>query len=101
PALDASDRAPPTSYRRSAADDDTCADRAAKPRAKLAEALAERAAREEAARWPVDDPPQPRSAAEGDRHETLLAALALSEPGGIVAAASRFREHHPDSPFVP
>ncbi|HJQ83290.1 MAG TPA: hypothetical protein VKA21_04395, partial [Candidatus Binatia bacterium] len=59
------------------------------------------AAREEAGRWPVDDPPRPAHDGERRDYEDVLVATALGEPGGIVETASRFRERHDDSAFAP
>jgi len=56
-------------------------------------------AREEAGRWPVDRPPEPRPGAEAsDYHEVAVATL-LGEPGVMIETASRFQSHHPESPF--
>src|SRR5205814_228841 len=76
-------------------------DDAARPLARVNEARARRAAREEAGRWPIDDPPQPTSADELSDYHRLLVATALADPGAMIEAASRFREHHDESPFAP
>src|SRR5205814_1162299 len=74
---------------------------AARPLARVNEARARRAAREEAGRWPIDDPPQPTSADELSDYQGLLVATALADPGAMIEAASRFRERHDGSPFAP
>jgi tetratricopeptide (TPR) repeat protein len=88
-------------YAHSADRIDGCADRAARPIEKVTEARAQWAAREEAGRWSVDDPPQPRSDEEWHDREAVLVATALADPGRMIEAASRFRERHEDSPFAP
>ena len=100
-ALDADDLDHAAFYAHSAARTEGCSDDAAPTVEKVTEARARRAAREEAARWPVDDPPQ--AGAPGERHdyEELLVTTALGEPGRIIEAASRFRERHDDSVFAP
>src|SRR5262249_13595004 len=80
---------------------DGCADRAARPLEKVTDARAARAAREDAGRWPVDDPPQPRSDGERADREAVLVATALADPGRMIGAASRFRERHDESRFAP
>ncbi|HZP43976.1 MAG TPA: hypothetical protein VFD84_21040 [Candidatus Binatia bacterium] len=74
---------------------------AARPLAEAREALARRAAREEAGRWPVDEPPEPETGAEADDYHALLVATALGEPGAMIEAASRFLQRHDDSDFAP
>jgi tetratricopeptide (TPR) repeat protein len=65
-------------------------------RERLARALAARAARDEAARWPADDAPRPTEEERPD-HDALVAAVALADPGGMMADAQRFLRQHPDS----
>jgi hypothetical protein len=100
-ALDADDLDHAAFYARSAARTEGCSDDAAAPIEKVTEARARWAARQEAGRWPVDDPPKAGSAAEREDYDALLRATALAEPGRIIEAASRFRERHEDSPFTP
>ena len=78
---------------------DGCTDRAHRPIEKATDLQRERDERDEAARWPVDDPPQADSAAEIADYRDLLVVTALDEPGAIIEAASRFRTRHPDSAF--
>jgi hypothetical protein len=80
---------------------DGCAEPSADVRAELAEALAAHARREDAARWPVDDPLQPKSDEERRDHEALALATALGDPGAMIAAARLFEAKHHDSAFVP
>jgi hypothetical protein len=77
-----------------------CADEAEEPAEELKEALAERAKREDAGRWSVDEPPRPESDAEARDYEALLVATALGDPGRMADAATRFREAHEDSAFT-
>lgn len=88
-------------YLRSAGQIDGCEGKADGALDDLKDARASKAATEEAATWPVDDPPQPRSTPELDDYHALLVATALADPGQMIEAASRFRERHEDSPFVP
>jgi hypothetical protein len=78
-----------------------CAERAAKPQEKLAEALAHRAAGREAALWPADDPILPAGTMEADDYEALARATVLGEPDAMMAAAQRFQRSHPDSGLSP
>jgi tetratricopeptide (TPR) repeat protein len=78
---------------------DGCDERARRPVEKVTDLERDREARDEAARWPVDDPPQAGSAAEIADYRDLLVATALGEPGPVIEAASRFRTRHPDSRF--
>src|SRR5262249_13893478 len=78
---------------------DGCASKAEKPAAQADEERARLAARLEAARWPVDDPPLPRSDGEARDYADLLVATAVGDPGPMVEAASRFRERHPARDF--
>jgi hypothetical protein len=78
---------------------DGCAERAARPIEKANALRTEHAAREEAGRWPVDDPPQGGSADELRDYHDLLVATALADPGAIIERASRFRGRHAESPF--
>jgi hypothetical protein len=84
-----------------AANLDGCAERAAEPEKKVERALAQHAAREDAARWPVDAPPRAASEDERRDHEAVVVATALGEPERILAAAEGFRERHPRSAFGP
>src|SRR3989454_5584714 len=61
-ALDTDDLDHAAFYAHAADRIDGCADAAARPLARVNQARARRAAREEAGRWPIDDPPQPHSA---------------------------------------
>lgn len=78
-----------------------CAERAAKPSEKLAEALARQAASQEAALWPADDPILPAGSLEADDYEALARATVLGEPDAMMAAAQRFQRTHPDSGLSP
>jgi hypothetical protein len=69
-------------------------------REKLAAALAKRAARLEAARWPADDLRHPPDDEYGD-YEALAGATVLADPAGMMAAAQRFTQRHPDSDWAP
>jgi len=100
-ALDADDLDHAAFYAHAAERIDGCADEATQPLAKVNEARARRVAREEAARWPVDEPPQPTSIGELGDYRDLLVATALADPGTMIQTASRFRERHGDSPFAP
>jgi hypothetical protein len=100
-ALDARDVDHALFYAHAAERIEGCADRAAHPREKADEASAKRAAVEEAGRWPADDAPQPESELERRDWEDLAVAVARGEPGGIIEAASRFRERHDDSALAP
>ena len=100
-ALDANDLDHAAFFAHAADRIDGCADDAARPLARVNEARARRAAREEAGRWPIDEPPQPTSADELSDYQTLLVATALADPGAMIEAASRFRERHDGSPFAP
>jgi len=73
-----------------------CEDRVATTRERVAAALAAREARAEAARWPADDLELP-SGDEHDDYAALVSATALGDPAGIMAAAQRFTQRHPDS----
>jgi tetratricopeptide (TPR) repeat protein len=100
-ALDDHDLNHATYYLRSAGQIDGCQGKADDLLDDLKEARAVKAAHEEAATWPVDDPPQPSSTPELDDYHALLVATALADPGQMIEAASRFRERHEDSPFLP
>ena len=100
-ALDADDLDHAAFYAHAADRIDGCTDDAALPLAKVNVARARRAAREEAGRWPIDDPPQPASADELADYQSVLVATALADPGAMIEAASRFRERHEESPFAP
>jgi len=86
-----------TFYVREAGELDGCAERVQKPKTRLARALAERAAREDAGRWPVDDPPRPASDDERRDHDAVAIAAALGDPGQMLDAAADFRARHPKS----
>ena len=100
-ALDTDDLDHAAFYAHAADRIDGCSDDAARPLARVNEARARRAAREEAGRWPIDDSPQPTSADELSDYQGLLVATALADPGAMIEAASRFRARHDDSPFAP
>src|SRR6185295_7880952 len=100
-ALDGHDLDHAAYYLQSAGRIDGCEGKADDPLDDLKEARAVKAAQEEAATWPVDDPPQPSSTAELEDYHALLVATALADPGQMIEAASRFRERHEDSPFLP
>ncbi len=87
-------------YLRDASGLEGCAAKAASPLDRLRTALARRAAREEAGRWPVDDPPVPRADEAAD-YSTLVRAVAAGDPGALGAVANRFVAAHPESPFAP
>jgi len=88
-------------YARTAASLDGCAERAEETDEEVTAARARHLAREEAGRWPVDDPPRPTPGPETLDYEALLVATVLGEPGAMIEAASRFRAHHGESPFTP
>jgi len=96
-ALDADDVDAALFYARSADRLDGCDDKAEKPLAKAVEAGTQRAAREEAARWPADEPLQPAPGSEALDYEEVLVVTAAADPGGMSEAANRFRTRHPDS----
>lgn len=100
-ALDADDLDHATFYLGGAQSLEGCADDAAKPLTRLAEARARHAAREEAGRWPVDAPPRPEPGGESRDYESLTRASALGDPGMMVQEAGRFAERHDDSPLAP
>lgn len=100
-ALDDDDLDHAAFYLRAAAGLDGCAERAEQPTKKLERALARRDAREDAGRWPVDDPPRPASEDERRDHEAVAVATALGDPEPVLAAAAAFRERHPDSRLLP
>src|SRR5262249_22036251 len=79
---------------------DECAERTAKPKEKLAREVARREARDEAARWPADDPLRP-APEEREDYEALVSATALGDADRMMAAAQRFRQRHPDSDLEP
>jgi tetratricopeptide (TPR) repeat protein len=78
-----------------------CAKRAAKPEERLAETLARRTAAEEAALWPSNDTILPAGSLEAEDYEALARATVLGEPDGMMAAAQRFQQSHPDSALSP
>ena len=100
-ALDDGDLDRATFYVREAGDLDGCAERAEKPEKRLARAVAERDGREDAGRWPVDDPPRAASDDERRDHEAVAVATALGEPGQMLDAAADFRVRHPKSRLLP
>jgi len=100
-ALDTDDLDHAAFYARAAGQIEGCEERAAKPIARVDEARTRRAARDDAALWPVDDPPQPSSEAEARDYEAILVATASGDAGAMVQAASRFRERHDDSDLAP
>ncbi|HLK10207.1 MAG TPA: hypothetical protein VKW76_02390 [Candidatus Binatia bacterium] len=99
-ALDAGDLDHARFYLRDASRLDECEGKAAKPLDRLSTALARRAAREEAGRWPVDDPPLPRGE-EAEDYAALVVAVAAGDPGTLSAAANRFVTAHGDSSLAP
>ncbi len=78
-----------------------CGERTSKLQQKLAEALAKRAAADEAALWPADQPILPAGSLEALDYETLARATVLGEPDGMMAAAQRFARSHSDSALSP
>jgi len=100
-ALDAGDLDRAAFYVRTAAALDGCAERAEKPVRRLERAVAQRTAREDAGRWPVDDPPRPASDDERRDHEAVVIAAALGEPEPLLTAATAFRARHAKSALVP
>jgi len=100
-ALDDGDLDRAAFYVREAGDLDGCAERAEKPQKRLARAMAERDVREDAGRWPVDDPPRAASDDERRDHEAVAVATALGDPGAMLAAAADFRTRHPKSKLLP
>jgi hypothetical protein len=100
-ALDDDDLDHAAFYVRAAAALDGCAERSEEPARRLARAQAQRAEREDAGRWPVDDPPRAASTDEARDHETVLQAVALGEPQAVLDATAAFRERHRKSPFLP
>ncbi|HYR97117.1 MAG TPA: hypothetical protein VEM57_10295 [Candidatus Binatus sp.] len=99
-ALDDDDLDHAAFYARSADRIDGCSDDVAPTIEKVTEARARRAASDEAALWPADDAPRAASPPEQRDYEALLVATVRGEPGGIIEAASRFRERHDGSPFT-
>jgi hypothetical protein len=87
-------------YLRQADGMEHCETKAKRPLADAEEAFARRAAREEAARWPVDDPPQPKPAEAAD-YQAMLFATAMGDPGAMIESASRFAQRHDDGHFAP
>jgi hypothetical protein len=88
-------------YLASASAMDGCAERAAGALDDLDDARAAHAAREEAGRWLVVDPPRPASPDEARDHDALARATALGDPSAMIEAASRFRSRHEDSDLAP
>ena len=80
---------------------DGCAARVTAPLERLARAHARRDAAEDAARWPVDDPPEPATEDERRDHEALVRAVAGGDPGHMIEVAGRFIERHRDSALAP
>jgi hypothetical protein len=83
-ALDDRDLDRATFFVREAGGLDGCAERAEKPEKRLARALAEREALEDAGRWPIDDPPRAASDDERRDHEAVAVATALGDPGAML-----------------
>jgi hypothetical protein len=98
-ALDADDLDHATYYLHDADTLAGCAEKTEKLRKHLAEAQVKRLTREDAARWPVDDPPRPESDAEARDYEALVGAAALGDPGPLADAATAFRKQYDNSPF--
>ena len=88
-------------YVRAAAALDGCAERSEEPGRRLVRAQAQHAEREDAGRWPVDDPPRAASADEARDHEEVLQAVALGEPQAVLDATAAFRERHRKSHLLP
>lgn len=84
----------------SAARSPDCDDEIAATRGDLAPALAARARREEAARWPADELEHPPVDERAD-YEAMAAATVLARPSMMMEAAQRFAADHPDSPHAP
>lgn len=99
-ALDAGDLDRARFYVDSALATDHCTDAAATSQERLARLRNERAAREEAARWPVDEPPAPEPD-ETEDHYALVAAVALGDPAAMAEAGNRFLARHEDSALAP
>jgi hypothetical protein len=78
-----------------------CAVRVVKPQEKLAEALAKRAAADEAMDWPADQPILPARSLEAVDYETLARATVVGEPNEMMAAAQRFARSHSSSALSP
>lgn len=88
-------------YVRAAAALDGCAERSEKPGRQLERAQAQHAAREDAGRWPVDDPPRAASRDEERDHEAVLVAAALGDPHALLDATESFRARHGKSRLLP
>jgi hypothetical protein len=99
--LDADDLDHARFYLDEAAQLDGCADKAAEPRERLNARRATHLAREEAGRWPADEPLRPKPGLETFDYEDLALATAAGDPGAMIEAAGRFRQRHPDSRFEP
>ena len=78
---------------------DGCADKVERPLEHLTDELATHRAREEAGRWPVEQPPEPEPGPEAMDYHDVAVATALGEPGAMIETAARFRNRHPESPF--
>jgi len=100
-ALDSHDLDHAAFYLHDAEQLDGCADKVERPLEHLKDELAAHRAREEAGRWPVDDPPEPEPGPEATDYHDVAVATALGEPGAMIETASRFRSRHPESPFDP
>jgi tetratricopeptide (TPR) repeat protein len=96
-ALDAGDLDVARYYVRTAQQLPDCTPRVAKTKENLAEALAKRAAADEAELWPADDVILPAGSLEAEDYEALARATALGEPDAMMAAAQRFERTHPGS----
>jgi tetratricopeptide (TPR) repeat protein len=74
-----------------------CDKQVAKTQERLVEALAKRAAADEASLWPADNAIVPAGSLEAEDYEALARATALGEPDAMMAAAQRFGRSHPGS----
>jgi tetratricopeptide (TPR) repeat protein len=100
-ALDAGDLDVARYYVTSAQQLPDCDKQIAKTQERLAEALAKRAAADEASLWPADDAIVPAGSLEAEDYEALARATALGEPDAMMAAAQRFARSHPGSAMSP
>jgi hypothetical protein len=96
-ALDEEDLDRAAFYVASAGALDGCEPRTGKVRERLAQELAVRETRTEAAHWPANDLVQPAGPERAD-YEALAVATVLGEPAGMMAAAQAFAQRHPQSP---
>jgi tetratricopeptide (TPR) repeat protein len=100
-ALDAGDLDAARFYVTSASQLEGCDEDLAKPREKVAKALAKNEAGRELAAWPADDPRLPTSPAEQAAWERLLRATAVGDPAEMTAAAQRLLDADDDGPLAP